>query len=152
MNPYGSVWMLQSSKTGDKNRVWRELQILNRAFPCFQKTLIFTFAVFCFLYEATCWPQVLNDEVTNYSQPSWNTTETKTTRRSILQRLRRQVSFDACCVKKRLVYNGRITYQCRSEHPDCFSKSDPTSPLFGLCETVRNSKKVVISCRCAARI
>ena len=144
--------MLQSSKTRDKNRVWRELQILNRAFPCFQKTLIFTFAVFCFLYEATCWPQVLNDEVTSYSQPSWNTTETKTTRRSILQRLRRQVSFDSCCVKKRLVYNGRITYQCRSEHPDCFSKSDPTSPLFGLCETVRNSKKVVISCRCAARI
>ena len=58
---------------------------------------------------------------------------------------------DDCCVKKKMVQNGKIKTQCRSEHPDCFSKSDPRSPYFGMCETVRNSQNDVVACRCAAQ-
>lgn len=58
---------------------------------------------------------------------------------------------DDCCVKKKIVQNGKIKTQCRSEHPDCFSKSDPRSPYFGMCETVRNSQNDVVACRCAGQ-
>lgn len=61
-------------------------------------------------------------------------------------------STDRCCVKKRFYRNGRVSFQCRSEHPDCFVKSDPGSPLFGLCKSVVNDKNVVTGCECAAKI
>ena len=58
---------------------------------------------------------------------------------------------DDCCVRKKIVQNGKIKTQCRSEHPDCFSKSDPRSPYFRMCETMRNSQNDVVACRCAAQ-
>ena len=57
---------------------------------------------------------------------------------------------DFCCVKRRFYNNGRIHFQCRSEHPDCFSKSNALTSSFGLCVSVVNSKNNVIGCRCAA--
>ncbi|KAL9988008.1 hypothetical protein ACROYT_G002400 [Oculina patagonica] len=64
----------------------------------------------------------------------------------------KQHSVDRCCVKRRFYRNGRFVFKCRSEHPDCFAKSDPGSPLFGLCKSEVNSKNVVVGCQCAAKI
>ena len=49
---------------------------------------------------------------------------------------------DDCCVKKKMVQSGKIKTQC---------KSDPRSPYFGMCETVRNSQNGVVACQCAAQ-
>lgn len=57
---------------------------------------------------------------------------------------------DFCCVKKTFYKNGRVQFQCKSEHPDCFAKSNALSSSFGLCVRVVDSKKNVIGCRCAA--
>ena len=61
-------------------------------------------------------------------------------------------STDRCCVKKTFYRNGQVSFQCRGEHPDCFEKSDPGSPSFGLCKSVVDSRNVVIGCVCAAKI
>ena len=58
---------------------------------------------------------------------------------------------DNCCVKRKIVQNGKIKSQCSSEDPDCFTKSSPKSPNFGKYESVRDSENDVIACRCAAK-
>ncbi|XP_020626960.1 uncharacterized protein LOC110064269 [Orbicella faveolata] len=57
---------------------------------------------------------------------------------------------DFCCVKKTFYKNGRVQFKCKSEHPDCFAKSNAWSPSYGLCESVVDNKNNVIGCRCAA--
>lgn len=56
---------------------------------------------------------------------------------------------DSCCVKKTFYKNGRVQFICKSEHPDCFAKSDASSSSFGLCVSVADSKNNVMGCRCA---
>lgn len=58
---------------------------------------------------------------------------------------------DSCCVKKTFYKNGRVQFICKSEHPDCFAKSDASSSSFGLCVSVVDSKNNVMGCRCAVQ-
>lgn len=62
----------------------------------------------------------------------------------------RLLNSDFCCVKKTFYKNGRVNFICKSEHPDCFAKSNAVSPSFGLCESVVDSTNNVIGCRCTA--
>ena len=65
-------------------------------------------------------------------------------------RFKRHIDVDECCVKSTFSYNGRVQIECRSEHPDCFAKTNAWSSSFGLCESIVNRENIVIGCRCAA--
>lgn len=120
-----------------------------------QQSAIFTLVILLVSYETTCWPRDdVNKQGIESALPRWNVhaAETNSLSNTVASRSKRQIAIDECCVKKRLYSNGRVSFECRSEHPDCFAKSNASSPSFGLCESVRNSQNVVINCRCAARI
>ena len=85
------------------------------------------------------WKVILNRPVTSNSSRSYVESSSKLLRNS-----------DFCCVKKTFYKNGRVQFQCKSEHPDCFAKSNALSSSFGLCVRVVDSKNNVIGCRCAA--
>lgn len=119
-----------------------------------QQSAIFTIVILLVSYETTCWPRDVNKQGIDSALPRWNlhAAETNSLSNNVASRSKRQIAIDECCVKRRIYLNGRVSFECRSDHPDCFAKSNSSSPSFGLCESVRNSQNVVINCRCAARI
>lgn len=101
-------------------------------------------------YETTCWPHGLNKQILDSNLPARNhlASETNSSRNNASSRFKRQIAIDKSSVVERFYTNGRVSFQCRSEHPDCFSRR---SSSFGQCQSIVNSKKVVIGCRCSLK-
>ena len=92
------------------------------------------------------WKVILNRPVL----PERNLPVTSNSSRSYVEASSKPLDSDSCCVKKTFYKNGRVLFRCKSEHPDCFAKSNAWSSSFGLCVSVVNSQNNVIGCRCAA--
>ncbi len=116
-----------------------------------QEAAIFAFVIILESYQVTCWPHDQTKPDLGSSLPHGNhhlALENNSSRtENVSSRFKRHIAFDKCCVKRKIYTDGRVTFQCRSEHPDCFPKR---SASFGQCESVVNSKNIVIACRCAA--
>ncbi|XP_078365188.1 uncharacterized protein LOC144649544 [Oculina patagonica] len=116
-----------------------------------KEAAIFALVVIFVSDETACWPHDRNKRGLEYSLLHKNhhlASETNSSRTdNVTSRFKRHIPFDKCCVKRKIYTDGRVTFECRSEHPDCFPKR---SSSFGQCESIVNSKNIVIACRCAA--
>ena len=112
-----------------------------------QEAAIFALVILFLSYETTCSPQNLKRQAidTRLSPRSQFGSENNSTR------FKRHINADDCCVKRRFYSNGRVSFECMSEHPDCFAKTNAWSSSFGLCVSIVNRKNIVIGCRCAAQ-
>jgi len=111
-----------------------------------QEAATFALVILFLSYETTCSPQNLKRQAidTGLSPRSQLGSENNSTR------FKRHINADDCCIKRRFYSNGRVSFECRSEHPDCFTKTNAWSSSFGLCVSIVNRKNIVIGCRCAA--
>ena len=123
------------------------------SFLFIQEAVIFALVILFFSYETTCSPRNPNRDAigTSLSPQSHFASEI-----NLSSRFKRNTqcarATDECCVKKRIFSNGRVSFECRRAHVDCFGKSNSTSPSFGLCEKVMNRNNFVVDCQCAAGI
>lgn len=115
-----------------------------------QEAVIFALVILFFSYETNC-SRNPNKEVIDTSLSSRSHVASEINLSSRFKRRTQCVkATDECCVKKRIFTNGRVSFECRSAHVDCFGKSNSSSPSFGLCEKVVNRKNFVVDCQCAA--
>ena len=118
-----------------------------------QEAAIFALVILFFSYETNCSPRNPNKEVIDTSLSSRSQVASEINLSSRFKRRTQCVkATDECCVKKRIFTNGRVSFECRSAHVDCFGKSNSSSPSFGLCEKVVNRKNFVVDCQCAAGV
>ena len=132
-----------------------ELDGYNRMSSLFiQEPVIFVLVILVLSYETTCSSKNPNREAINTSLSHRSHFASEIDSSSRFKRRSQCVrATDECCVKKRFFSNGRVSFECRSMHLDCFDKSlNKSSSSFGHCERVVNRQNVVIDCQCAAGI
>lgn len=118
-----------------------------------QEAAIFALVILFSSYETTCSPKNPKRQAIDTSLSPRSHFASEINSSSRFKRTTQCVrATDECCVKRRFFSNGRVSFECRSEHIDCFRKSNSSSTSFGQCERVVNRKNFVIDCQCAAGI